>query len=152
MYIGSLTQSVNTHCNGSALTAAAIVCRPFVVRSVELEGCVCHECLRQTCSYHEVLKVHLDKRTKGMKTVIKSRELAFEAGRILLTTRAYTQQLDKERLCNLTGTLEASEEAVVMEKVDNYPQSLYPKKNVHLIGLWVCAAKLPGMTCHLSHP
>ncbi|BDA50002.1 hypothetical protein COCOBI_15-1300 [Coccomyxa sp. Obi] len=51
-----------------------------------------------------------------MKAVIKSQELAFEAGRLLLTTRAYTQQLDKERLVKLKGKFETSEEAVVMEK------------------------------------
>ncbi|BDA50005.1 hypothetical protein COCOBI_15-1330 [Coccomyxa sp. Obi] len=91
---------------------------PFVVRSKELEACICHECPRHNhkCSYHEVLKIAPDKRTKAMKAVIKSQELAFEAGKLLLSTRADTQALDMERLSILKGKLETSDEAVVMEK------------------------------------
>ncbi|BDA50006.1 probable programmed cell death protein 2 at C-terminar half [Coccomyxa sp. Obi] len=51
-----------------------------------------------------------------MKAVIDSQKLTFEAGRLLLSTRADTQELDKERLCNLKGDLETSEEAVVMKE------------------------------------
>lgn len=58
-----------------------------------------------------------------MEAEIKSQELAFEAGRLLLSTRAYTQDLDRERLSKLKGKLETSEEAVVMEKVPLCAQS-----------------------------
>ncbi|BDA50007.1 hypothetical protein COCOBI_15-1350 [Coccomyxa sp. Obi] len=51
-----------------------------------------------------------------MQAVMQSKELAFEAGRLLLSTRAQTQKLDMERLSNLRGKLESSDEAAVMEK------------------------------------
>ncbi|BDA50003.1 hypothetical protein COCOBI_15-1310 [Coccomyxa sp. Obi] len=93
--------------------------RYFAVRSVELEACICHEYPRQhnKCSYHEILKIDPDKRTKAMKAVIQSQELAFEAGKLLLSTRAYTQELDTKRLSKLKGRFEKSDEAVIMEKV-----------------------------------
>lgn len=98
-----------------------MVCRPFVVPSVDLETCICdREYPRDEngCSYFGVLKVDPDKRTKAMKVAIQSQELATEAGRLLLSTRAKTQQLDVERLSNLKGRFETSDEAVIMEKVD----------------------------------
>ena len=75
---------------------------------------------------HRVLKVDPDKRTKAMEVGIKSQELATEAGRLLLSTRAKTQQLDMDRLCDLKGNLETSDEAVVMDKVDLL---LYPVRH-----------------------
>lgn len=97
------------------------MCRPFVIRCVELVTCICKEYPRHNnkCSYHEVLTIHPDKRTKAMKAVIHSQELAFEAGKLLLSTRAYTQELDMERLSKPKGTFETSDEAVIMEKVGN---------------------------------
>lgn len=71
------------------------------------------------CSYHRVLTLQPDKRTKAMKAAIQSQDLVFEAGKLLLSTRAYTQELDEERLSNLKGKFETSEEAAVMEKVES---------------------------------
>ncbi|BDA50004.1 hypothetical protein COCOBI_15-1320 [Coccomyxa sp. Obi] len=69
------------------------------------------------CSYHEIIKVDPDERTKAMKAVIKSQELAFEAGKLLLSTRAAAQDLDKEKLIKLNGRFDTSDEDVIMQKV-----------------------------------
>ncbi len=53
-----------------------------------------------------------------MKAVVESHDPVIEAGQLLLTTRAHTQLEDIDRLRRLRGAVEASEEGVVLEKVD----------------------------------
>lgn len=81
---------------------------------------------------------------------MESKELAFEAGRLLLSTRAHTQEEDVERLFNLRGKLETSDEAVVMEKVENY-MIYFVRDCVHMTAHHF-SSKLTAMTCHLDIP
>lgn len=53
-----------------------------------------------------------------MKAVVESHDPVIEAGQLLLTARAHTQLEDIDRLRRLRGAVEASEEGVVLEKVD----------------------------------
>lgn len=53
-----------------------------------------------------------------MKAVVESHDPVIEAEQLLLTTRAHTQLEDIDRLRRLRGAVEASEEGVVLEKVD----------------------------------
>ncbi|BDA50305.1 hypothetical protein COCOBI_15-4340 [Coccomyxa sp. Obi] len=51
-----------------------------------------------------------------MKAVVESHDLVIEAGQLLLTTRAHTQDQDYDRLRRIRGAVEDSEEGAVLEK------------------------------------
>lgn len=97
------------------------------------------------CSYHKILKIDSDKRTRKMMAMIESQELGYEAGRLLLSTRAHTLDLDIKRLSNLKGKLDTSDEAVVIEKVSCCLLFSYAQ----MAAFCICAAELAGITCLL---
>lgn len=97
---------------------ASCSCRPFQVHSDELENGVCEtHSIGIKCSYHAVLSIAPEERSAAMKATVKSHDLVIEAGKLLLTTRARTQDEENDRLGRLRGVVEGSEEGAVLEKV-----------------------------------
>ncbi|BDA50307.1 hypothetical protein COCOBI_15-4360 [Coccomyxa sp. Obi] len=91
--------------------------RPFVVNSDELENCVCEtHSIGLKCPYHAVLSVAPEEHSGAMKAVVESHDLVIEAGQLLLTTRAHTQDQDYDRLGRPRGVVESSEEGAALEK------------------------------------
>ncbi|BDA50309.1 hypothetical protein COCOBI_15-4380 [Coccomyxa sp. Obi] len=97
---------------------SAVPIRPFQVHSDELEKCVCEtHSTGRICPYHVVLStIDPQERSAAMVAVVQSHDLVIEAGQLLLTTRAHTQNEDFERLGRLKDAVEASEEGAVLEK------------------------------------
>ncbi|BDA50306.1 hypothetical protein COCOBI_15-4350 [Coccomyxa sp. Obi] len=91
--------------------------RPFTNHNNTLEKCICETHFTgRKCPYHAVLSVAPEQRSAAMKAVVKSHDLVIEAGKLLLTTRAHTQDEDCERLGKLRGAVEDSKEGEVLEK------------------------------------